>query len=115
MTPSGAAPDERDEHDDEPLRLVADAARVAIFGEVDAATAAMLDDALTASSPDPAVELVVDCRGLEFIDSSGLNVFVKNARRLGSAGGRLVLESPRPSARRLFEISGLDRLVTIRQ
>ena len=101
--------------DEEALRLVTDRARVAIFGEVDAATAALLDDALTSSAPDPGVELVVDCRGLEFIDSSGLNVFVKNAQRLGDAGGRLVLESPRAPARRLFEISGLDQVVIIRQ
>ena len=103
------------DRDEEALRLVAGVARVAIFGEVDAATAGRLDDALTACAPDPAVELVVDCRGLEFIDSSGLNVFVKNAERLEAAGGRLVLESPRASARRLFEIAGLDRIVTIRQ
>ena len=103
------------DRDEEALRLVTDRARVAIFGEVDAATAAMLDQALTSSAPDPAVELVVDCRGLEFIDSSGLNVFVKNAQRLDAAGGRLVLESPAAATRRLLEISGLDRVVTIRQ
>ena len=103
------------DRDEQALRLVTDQARVAIFGEVDAATAALLDDALTASAPDPTVELVVDCRGLEFIDSSGLNVFVKNAQRLGDAGGRLVLESPPSATRRLLEISGLDQVVTIRQ
>jgi anti-sigma B factor antagonist len=101
--------------DDDLLRVEAEQARVAIFGEVDAATASQLEQALVASSPDPAVELVVDCRGLEFIDSSGLNVFVANARRLHDAGGRLVLESLRPSTRRLFEIAGLDQVVTIRQ
>ena len=104
-----------DADDDDVLRLVAGPSRVEIFGEVDAATAPMLDEALVASSPQPGVELVVDCRGLEFIDSSGLNVFVAHARRLGAAGGRLVLESPRASTRRVFEISGLDQVVTIRQ
>ena len=108
MTPPDGEPDE------EALRLVAEPARVAIFGEVDAATADQLEDALIGSAPDPGVELVVDCRGLAFIDSSGLNVFVANAQRLAAAGGRLVLESPRPSTRRLFEIAGLDRIVTIR-
>ena len=105
--------------DAEGLRLVAGAARVAIFGEVDAATAHELDAALSAVAAQVDGqgdgELVVDCRGLEFIDSSGLNVFVANAQRLGAAGGRLVLESPPASTRRLFEITGIDRVVTIRQ
>ena len=101
----------------EGLRLSADPARVAIFGEVDAATAPELDAALTAAAAhvDGTGELVVDCRGLEFIDSSGLNVFVTNARRLSAVNARLVLESPSASARRLFEITGLDQVVTIRQ
>ena len=103
------------EPDDDALRLVAERARVAIFGEVDAATAGQLDRALQASSRDPSVELVVDCRGLSFIDSSGLDVFAATAERLGDAGGRLILEAPRPATRRLLEISGLDRVVTIRQ
>ena len=103
---------------DQPLRLVvAEPSRVAVFGEVDAATAPQLEEALLASSPRPGdgAELVVDCRGLAFIDSSGLNVFVASARRLEAHGGRLVLESPSPSTRRLFEISGIDQVVTIRQ
>ena len=100
---------------DDVLRLVTGPSRVEIFGEVDAATASMLDDALVACAPQSGAELVVDCRGLEFIDSSGLNVFVANARRLDAVGGRLVLESPPASTRRLFEISGLDQVVTIRQ
>ncbi len=99
------------------LRCIADAARLAIFGEVDAATAPLLEAAIVEALPsiDGEAELVVDCRGLEFIDSSGLNVFVANARRLSERNARLVLESPPASARRLFEISGLDHVVTIRQ
>ena len=104
-----------DEPDDDALRLVAEPSRLAVFGEVDAATAAQLQQALLESAPGPGGELVVDCRGLAFIDSSGLNVFVANARRLARVGGRLVLESPRSSTRRLFQISGLDQVVTIRQ
>lgn len=107
--------DDGEPPDDAALRLVAHRSRVAIFGEVDAATAPILQEALVGSSPDPGAELVVDCAGLEFIDSSGLNVFVANARRLAASGGRLVLVSPPASARRLFEISGLDRVLTIRQ
>lgn len=112
MTPTDGEPD--------PLRLVADCSRLAIFGEVDAATAPLLDAALAEAAEalegdGGQTDLVVDCRGLRFIDSSGLNVFVANAHELGSRGGRLVLESPPASARRLFEIAGLDRVVTIRE
>ena len=109
MTPTAREPD------DDALRVVADQARVAIFGEVDAATAPQLQQALAQALPDPGAELVVDCRGLEFIDSSGLNVFVASAKQVAAAGGRLVLESPNSATQRLFRISGLDQVVTIRQ
>ena len=103
--------------DTDSLRLEPGPARLSIFGEVDAATAPLLDDALAgaAAGAGGASELVVDCQGLAFIDSSGLNVFVVHAERLAAQGGQLVLESPPPSTRRLFEITGIDRVVTIRQ
>lgn len=103
--------------DTEGFRVSAGSSGLAIFGEVDAATAHLLEGALSAVAGglDGTDELVVDCRGLEFIDSSGLNVLVATARRLAGHDVRLVLESPHPATRRLFEITGLDQVVTIRQ
>ena len=89
-------------------------ARLHLTGEVDAATAPLLDAKITEAAGAGHREVVVDCGGLAFIDSSGLSVLVSNHKRLREAGLRLVVESPPPPALRLFEISGLDRVLNIR-
>ena len=101
--------------DGDEFRLEEATSRLAVFGEVDAATAPTLDAALRRAAAEGHAELVIDCRGMTFIDSSGLNVLVANAKRLGAGDVRLVLESPSASAVRLFEISGLAQVLTIRQ
>jgi anti-anti-sigma factor len=89
-------------------------ARLAVIGEIDAATAPLLDAKITEAARSGASEVVLDLGGLAFIDSSGLSVLVANHKRLSDAGCVLVVEGPPPAALRLFEISGLDQLLTIR-
>jgi anti-anti-sigma factor len=91
------------------------AARVAVFGEVDAATAPELADAIGLAADTECVEVVIDCRGLTFIDSSGLSVLVAGHKHLRGTDRLLVIEFPPAPARRLFHISGLDKVLTIRE
>jgi anti-sigma B factor antagonist len=88
--------------------------RLAVHGEVDAATAARLDAALRDTAAAKGGDVVLDCTELTFIDSSGLSVLVGNHQRLSSQSRTLVILSPPPAAIRLFEIAGLDRVLTIR-
>jgi anti-anti-sigma factor len=108
---------ERDRPDDdaEAFRVeTPEPGRVAVHGEVDAATAGSLDAALRATAAADGAEIVLDCTALTFIDSSGLSVLVGTHQRLSSESRTLVILSPPPSAVRLFEIAGLDRVLTIR-
>ena len=89
-------------------------ARLELAGEVDAATAPLLDAKITEAVGAGVAEVVVACADLDFIDSSGLSVLVASHKRLRNAGRELVVESPPPAAQRLFEIAGLDRVLTIR-
>jgi anti-sigma B factor antagonist len=52
--------------------------------------------------------IVLDLRGLRFLDSSGVRVVVMAHRRLRD---RLVLVRGRHAVQRVFEISGLDTLL----
>lgn len=89
-------------------------ARLAVFGELDAMTAPLLEDRITVVVEQGCVEVVLQCEGLEFIDSSGLSVLITHHKRLRERGGELVIESPAAPVRRLFDISGLDRVLVIR-
>jgi anti-sigma B factor antagonist len=87
--------------------------RIAVRGELDVATAPALEQTLQELAREEGVRLVVDLRGLSFMDSTGLRLLVQVdalARRDGIS--LLVVRGPEPIAR-LFEMSGLDQLLPL--
>jgi anti-sigma B factor antagonist len=86
---------------------------VAVEGEVDVATAPALRDELYRLSEDGTSRVVVDLAGMDFIDSTGLGVFVGALKRARERGGGVELRGLKPSARKVFEITGLDSAFTI--
>lgn len=86
---------------------------VRVTGELDAATASEVEDAIRQTSADSTERVVVDFTDLEFIDSSGLSVLVAAHKRLGTVGASLELRGAQPSVARVFAIAGLDKVLTI--
>lgn len=76
-------------------------------GEIDLASAGKLQAAIAELTSQV---VTVDLRGVEFIDSSGLAMLIKEHDRLGESGGelRLVVQVKGPVAR-LFELTGVAR------
>jgi len=87
--------------------------RVIVAGELDDATAAVLSDRLREVLIDLSGDVVIDIGLLTFIDSSGLSLLVTFHKHVRSLGATLIVTDPTPMARRLFEITGLDRVLTI--
>ena len=65
--------------------------RVAVTGELDIATAPQLERALETQLAAGAGEIVLDLRGVTFIDSSGLRVVLVASRSAASEGRRLIV------------------------
>lgn len=86
---------------------------VAVRGQVDLATAPLLWRCLEELIPTTKDRLVLDLPDTTFIDSSALVVFVRAFKRLRHAGADLVLRSPSRTARTVFSITGLDKVMTI--
>jgi anti-sigma B factor antagonist len=83
----------------------ADAVRVAARGELDLLTAARLERALEeAESSLGARRLVLDYSGLEFMDSTGLQVLLDADVRAAEAGWELVVAVGESEARRVLEL-----------
>jgi anti-anti-sigma factor len=80
---------------------------VQVCGELDLNTAPQLRDALTELLDGGATELIVDLSGVSFLDSSGINVLIRAAKRLSDGGGTLRLRSPSSQARNVLEMTGL--------
>ena len=87
---------------------------ITLVGDIDPATAPQLEASIDEALEDPAVtRIVLDLRSVEFIDSSGLRVFVAARESLRARSGELVLRSPSPTTERLLDITGLTEIVEI--
>ena len=57
--------------------------------------------------------LVVDLEAVSFLDSTALGAIVRSLREIHERGGEALLVLPRGPARRIFEITTLDRVLPI--
>jgi anti-anti-sigma factor len=83
-------------------------------GDVDAANALAVHDELVHCMGPETDRLVVDLGDTRFIDSAGLDMFMRLSERLSERRVRLVLVIPPDSAlRRLAEIVGLEQAISL--
>ena len=80
--------------------------RLALYGELDIATAPTLERVLTELA-DLEGELTIDVSAVRFIDSTGLRAILACA-----AKRRLTLSSPSPPVRRMLQVTGLLERLT---
>ena len=81
---------------------------LAVRGELDLATAPALEAALEEAIRESDGALVVDLCGVEFLDSSGLQVLLRVRARLGTEDRALALVCPFGRVRRVIELAGLS-------
>ncbi len=88
-------------------------AALLVRGELDIATAPRLWASFSEKVPDlpPDADVVLDVRHLEFIDASGLGAIVRLSNELRPEGRRLWVDSARPWAQRIFQLTRLDWLL----
>jgi anti-sigma B factor antagonist len=86
---------------------------VAVTGEIDVHTGPVLREHLLGALTSGRHEVVVDLSGVSFLDSSGLGVLVTAHKRARAAGGELRLASCQPAVATIFQITALDRALSI--
>ena len=90
-----------------------DCAVLQVSGEVDANTAPMLREQIRELAAKGAVHLIADLGQVGFLDSTGLGTLVGGLKRLREAGGSLTLVITAPRILRLFQITGLTKVLAI--
>ena len=85
---------------------------IAVRGEIDMATAPQLRDLLDQLIDAGSRRIVLDCRELAFLDSSGIGVLIAARNRLGD-DGEMVLDSPPPHVRKVLEITGVGAHLSV--
>jgi len=57
--------------------------------------------------------VVLDLKGVAFIDSSALGLIIFASKRLQQNNGQLCIKNPSPAIAELLEDSGTDKIITI--
>ena len=78
-----------------------------IVGRLDGMTAAAHGLALQDLISGDVCNLSVDCSGLEYVSSAGLQVLLLAAKAAKSKGGRILLISPKPHILEVLKLTGL--------
>jgi anti-sigma B factor antagonist len=82
---------------------------VGVTGEIDVATAPALRDALLGLLNRGVDSLVVDLRGVTFIDSTGVGSLLRIHHRQGLVGGRVHFVADQQSVLRVLDLMQLTR------
>lgn len=94
-------------------QLPGDVLVVELQGEGDLSAAPELrrriDDAISRG----ATKLTLDLSAATFIDSTALGILVGALKRLRPRGGRIAVLCPDPAIRKVFEVTGLDRMLPV--
>jgi anti-anti-sigma factor len=84
-------------------------ATVTVTGDIDLAALRPLEHARDRALADNPGRLLIDLRGVRFIDSSGLKFLIETDRLAKNGGSRLELFRPPDTAMRVFVVTGVDR------
>ncbi|KAB8160154.1 anti-sigma factor antagonist [Streptomyces sp. 3MP-14] len=97
------------------VRRTAGSSVVAPVGELDHHSADKLRSALHECVVSGGARIVIDCSGLEFCDSTGLNVLLATRLEAEQAGGGVHLAEMPPIVARILEITGATAVFTVHE
>ncbi|MHB9035946.1 MAG: STAS domain-containing protein [Armatimonadota bacterium] len=86
---------------------------IELEGEVDVYTAPQLKQQIINILESGAKELIIDLTKVDYLDSTALGVLIGGLKRMREVDGNMVLICPSPRIRRVFEITGLDKIFDI--
>ncbi len=82
-------------------------------GELDANSSILVDEKIQELIDQEIYRLHIDCSKLQYISSAGLGVFISFLDELTERGGKFVFSDMSDNVRKVFDLLGLEQLVTI--
>lgn len=86
---------------------------VSLDGEVDIYNAPELKEKLHRLIEQHPGDFVLNCAGLNYIDSTGLGVLISVLRAVKEYDGNMTISNLKPYIHKIFLITGLDKIFTI--
>jgi anti-sigma B factor antagonist len=90
-----------------------DNVKISLIGEVDIYTSQELKELLYKTLDDNQMDLIIECKGLNYIDSTGLGIFVGALKRARQYQKKIVISNLKDNIKKLFIITGLDKIFVI--
>jgi stage II sporulation protein AA (anti-sigma F factor antagonist) len=82
-------------------------------GHLDTAAAIPLEADVLQKIEDGARRILIDCSRMEYVNSSGLKVFLIAAKRLDTLGGKLAFCALAPNVQMIFDMIGFTKILSI--
>lgn len=86
---------------------------LSLEGFLDAHTFEQLDTTISDLFEKGIYKVVADLKGVEYISSAGAGVFIGSLATAQESGGNIILLSPTPNVREVFDLLGLSQIFTI--
>lgn len=92
---------------------IGDSIVIFISGEVDIYTSQVLKDRLYDIVDTRQSDIKIDCKELNYIDSTGLGIFVGTLKKAKQFDKKVYILNLKENIRKLFTITGLDKIFVI--
>ncbi|MBF0556415.1 MAG: STAS domain-containing protein [Nitrospirae bacterium] len=86
---------------------------VSSIGRLDASNASVFDEKMRDILSHNPEKVVVSLKGLEYVSSAGLRVFLTVAKEMKKTGGKLAFAEPSEQVFKVLKMSGLDTILKI--
>ncbi|GAB7386200.1 anti-sigma F factor antagonist [Bacillaceae bacterium] len=98
------------------LEILEDVLIVRLYGELDHHTSDQLRTSVEEMIEKHDIHhIVLSLADLRFMDSSGIGVILGRYKQIAQKGGKMVVCSINPTIHRLFELSGLFKILKIKE
>jgi anti-sigma B factor antagonist len=92
-----------------------DCVRVQVSGDLDLCTCSELRSELIRLIDQGTKHLILDMRGVQFMDSSGLVVLIHSRKRVAEVGGTFALMDPTAAVQKVLALTGLTKIFETHQ
>lgn len=86
---------------------------LALRGKLDSLTSPALQEKILNFIQEGNSKIVMDCRALDYLSSSGIRVFYIAGNKLEESGGKLVFACPTPQVKKVIDVVGMSRHFSI--
>jgi len=93
--------------------VLSDSVKISLNGEMDICSSNEIKEKIYSIVDTNKKDIFIDCKDLNYIDSTGLGIFVATLKRAKKYEKKVVILNLKDNIKKLFTITGLDKVFQI--